>query len=107
MLDLHIAEILIWAFVLNRMGLLVHAYDAIYFCANGYTTLGMGKMDIEEHWKLISPIIGISGSFTFAWTTSALVDVVASNRRLIDRLEDERNKKCTCASPCANRNGMP
>jgi len=93
MLDLHIAEILIWAFVLNRMGLLVHAYDAIYFCANGYTTLGMGKMDIEEHWKLISPIIGISGLFTFAWTTSALVDVVASNRRLIDRLEDEREQE--------------
>jgi hypothetical protein len=93
MLDLHIVEILIWAFVLTHMGLIVHAYDAIYFCANGYTTLGMGKMDVEEHWRILSPIIGISGLFTFAWTTSALVDVVASNRRLLEQLEDEREKE--------------
>ncbi|HEY6301954.1 MAG TPA: ion channel [Terriglobales bacterium] len=93
MLLLHIVEILIWAFALNRLGLLVHAYDAIYFCANGYTTLGMGKMDIEEHWRILGPIIGISGLFTFAWTTSALVDVVASNRRLLEQLEDEREQE--------------
>jgi hypothetical protein len=93
MLDLHIVEIIIWAFVLTRMGLIVHAYDAIYFCANGYTTLGMGKMDVEEHWRILSPIIGISGLFTFAWTTSALVDVVASNRRLLEQVEAEREEE--------------
>ena len=93
MLDLHIVEILIWAFALNRMGLIVHTYDAIYFCANGYTTLGMGKVDVGEHWRIISPIIGISGLFTFAWTTSALVDVVASNRRLLEQLEEEREQE--------------
>jgi ion channel len=93
MLDLHLVEILIWAFALNRAGLIVHAYDAIYFCANGYTTLGMGKVDVGEHWRIISPIIGISGLFTFAWTTSALVDVVASNRRLLEQLEGEREEE--------------
>jgi hypothetical protein len=93
MLDLHIVEVLIWAFFLNHLGLIVHAYDAIYFCANCYTTLGMGKVDVGEHWRTISPIIGISGLFTFAWTTSALVDVVASNRRLIDQLVDEREQE--------------
>jgi hypothetical protein len=93
MLDLHLAEILIWAFALNQLGLIVHAYDAIYFCANGYTTLGMGKVDVGEHWRIISPIIGISGLFTFAWTTSALVDVVASNGRLLEQLEVERERE--------------
>jgi Ion channel len=93
MLDLHIVEILLWAFAINHVGFIKHANDAIYFCANCYTTLGMGKVDVEEHWKIISPIIGISGLFTFAWTTSALVDVVASNRRLIERLEDEREQE--------------
>ena len=90
MLDLHLAEILIWAFALKHMGLIVHPYDAVYFCANAYTTLGMGKMDVEEHWRLISPVISISGLFTFAWTTSALVDVVASSRKLLEQLEEER-----------------
>jgi len=86
-------EVLIWAFALDFVGLLKRATDAIYFCANCYTTLGMGKVDVEEHWRLISPIIGISGLFTFAWTTSALVDVVASNRRLLEQLEDERERE--------------
>ncbi len=90
MLDLHIAEIFIWAFALNRVGLIVRAADAIYFCANCYTTLGMGRVDVGEHWRLVSSIIGISGLFTFAWTTSALVEVVASNRRLVDQMEEER-----------------
>ncbi len=93
MLALHVVEILFWAFALTHLGLVRHAYDAMYFCANAYTTLGMGTMDIDMHWRNISPIIGISGLFTFAWTTSALVDVVASNGRLLERLEDERERE--------------
>jgi hypothetical protein len=93
MLDLHIVEILIWALALTLTGLIEHAYDAIYFCANSYTTLGYGKVDVGEHWRNLSPIIGISGLFTFAWTTSALVDVVASYGRLLETLEDERERE--------------
>lgn len=53
----------------------------------------MGKVDVGEHWHIINAIIGISGLFTFAWTTSALVDVVASNRRVLNQLEDEREQE--------------
>lgn len=93
MLALHVVEVAIWAFALRGAGLIVHTLDAIYYCANCYTTLGMGKVDVGEHWRLVTPIIGISGLFTFAWTTSALVDVVASHRRLLNRLEDEREQE--------------
>ena len=93
MLSLHIVEIMTWACVLTHMGLIVRAYDAIYFCANAYTTLGYGNVDLGEHWRNISPIIAISGLFTFAWTTSALVDVVAAHSQLIEQLEDERERE--------------
>jgi hypothetical protein len=93
MLALHIVEILLWATALTHAGFIKHAYDAIYFCANAYTTLGMGSLDVGDQWRNISPIIGISGLFTFAWTTSALVDVVSSNGRLIEQLEDERERE--------------
>lgn len=93
MLILHLMEVVIWSFALTQMGLIVKAYDAIYYCANCYTTLGMGRVDVGEHWRIMSAVIGISGLFTFAWTTSALVDVVASNRRLINQLEDEREQE--------------
>jgi hypothetical protein len=67
MLALHIAEFAIWAYALLYMGLIAHAYDALYFCANA--------------------IVGISGLFTMAWTTSALVGVVSSHRQLLEQIE--------------------
>jgi Ion channel len=93
MLALHVVEIMIWAFVIIHTGFVKHAYDAIYYCANAYTTLGMGSLDIDKNWRNISPVIAISGLFTFAWTTSALVDVVASSGRLLEQLEDERERE--------------
>lgn len=93
MLLLHILEITTWAVVLTQTGLVVRAYDALYFCANAYTTLGFGNVDLATQWRNISPIIGISGLFTFAWTTSALVQVVSSQNQLIDQLEDEREQE--------------
>jgi hypothetical protein len=93
MLTLHIAEILIWAFVLNRLGLIARVHDAIYFCANAYTTLGYGTIALEPQWRNISPVIAISGLFTFAWTTSTLVDVVRGHRVILDQLEDERDRE--------------
>ena len=93
MLALHIVGFMLWAYALRLMGLVPDVYDAIYFCANAYTTLGYGNVDLGAHWRNISPIIAISGLFTFAWTTSALVDVVASHNKLVGQLEEEREQK--------------
>ena len=93
MLALQIVEIMIWALLVNRLGLIKNVHDVIYFCANTYTTLGMGKMELERSWRLISPIIAISGLFTFAWTTSALVDLVTAHRQLVRQLEEQRRSR--------------
>jgi hypothetical protein len=93
MLSLHIVEFMLWAYALISMGLIAHASDALYFCANAYTTLGYGNVDLGQHWRNIAPIMGISGLFTFAWTTSALVGVVASHRQLIEQLLEEREQE--------------
>jgi hypothetical protein len=90
MLALHIAEFGIWAYALRYMGLIAHTYDALYFCANAYTTLGYGNVDLGVLWRNLSPIVGISGLFTMAWTTSALVGVVSSHRQLLEQMEDLR-----------------
>ena len=90
MLSLHILEIIFWAYALNRLGLIVRPGDAMYFCANAYTTLGYGAVDLGPAWRNISPIIAISGLFTFAWTTSSLVSIVSNYLKLVEKLEDER-----------------
>jgi hypothetical protein len=93
MLVLHIAEFAIWAYALLYMGMIANTYDAFYFCANAYTTLGYGNVDLGVHWRNVSPIVGISGLFTMAWTTSALVGVVSSHRQLLEQIEDERESE--------------
>ena len=93
MLTLHIAEILVWSFLLTHLGLIQRVQDSIYFCANAYTTVGYGQVALEDKWRNISPIIAFSGLFTFAWTTSSLVDLVRAHSQLIEQLEEERVKE--------------
>lgn len=106
MLTLHIFGVLVWAFMLKHLGLILRANDAIYFCANAYTTLGYGSVDIDPLWRNISPIIGISGLFTFAWTTSALVGIVTGHNRLLDQLEVEREKQLELRAAARNAVGV-
>jgi len=93
LLSLHIIGVIWWAIVLRHLGLIHTAKDAIYFCANAYTTLGYGEVDLDPQYRIISPIIGISGLFTFAWTTSMLVNIVQAHNALIETLELERAKE--------------
>jgi hypothetical protein len=93
MLALHLVGVLAWALVLLKMGFIQRAHDAIYFCANAYTTLGYGNVDLDPVWRNISPIIGISGLFTFAWTTSVLVTVVGAHNQLLQQLHLEREQE--------------
>ena len=107
MLMLHLVEVLIWAGAILWLGLVPRIHNAIYFCANAYTTLGMGNLDLGEHWRTISPIIAISGLFTFAWTTSSLVDVVTSHTRLLEQLElDSAHRAATANAGNADGDEM-
>lgn len=93
LLSLHIIGVIWWAIVLRHLCLIHTAKNAIYFCANAYTTLGYGEVDLDPQYRIISPIIGISGLFTFAWTTSMLVNLVQAHNALLETLELERAKE--------------
>jgi hypothetical protein len=93
MLSLHVVEIILWAIALLRLGLIVKPANAIYFCANAYTTMGYGAVDLNLQWRNITPVIAISGLFTFAWTTSSLVTMVQNYMKIVEQLEVERAKQ--------------
>lgn len=93
MMVLHLVEAVIWTVALVYTGLVLRIANAMYFWANAYTTLGMGSLDLGEHWRILSPVIAISGLFTFASTTSLLVDIVSTRTRLLEQLELERERQ--------------
>jgi hypothetical protein len=93
MLFLHLTETCIWALALRGLGLVPNFRDAAYFSANTYTTLGMGPMALPHSWRELSPIIAISGLFTFAWTTSEMFNVVGYHHDLVAELREKRDKR--------------
>ncbi|HXR56031.1 MAG TPA: ion channel [Casimicrobiaceae bacterium] len=90
LLALHLAEVVFWTAALVYSRLVDDWRTAAFFAANTYTTVGYGKFVLPSEWSMMSPIISISGLFTFGWTGSVLVGFVTS----LDRM---RNRQATRA----------
>lgn len=93
MLALHIIEACAWGVVLYKSGLVTDFRDSIYFSANTYTTIGYGKMVLPDNWRELSPIMAISGLFTFAWTTGEMFNVVGRHHEVVAALSEKRKEK--------------
>jgi hypothetical protein len=77
MLTTHLVEILVWAATLALVDAVPVFRDAFYFAAGTYTTLGYGEGTLTRSWRLMGPMIAISGLFAFGWTTGVLVNLVS------------------------------
>jgi len=89
---LHFAETLLWSVPVSAFGLIPSMRDSYYYVLESYTTLGDGKISPPEQWRLIGPIIAMSGLFTFGWTGSVLVSIMTEFGKL-DRLRARRLKE--------------
>jgi hypothetical protein len=76
LLALHVLEIILWAALLAKSGLVPDWRAAGFFAGNTYTTVGYGNFVLPDGWRMLAPIIAISGLFTFGWSGSVLVDFV-------------------------------
>ncbi len=87
---LHLFETLLWAWPLHLSDVIPNLRDA-YFCVlESYTTLGAGRVELPERWRLIGPIIAMSGLFTFGWTASVLVSIMTS----FGRMDSAQARRC-------------
>ncbi|MDW6025094.1 ion channel [Mesorhizobium sp. BAC0120] len=88
---LHFTETLLWAIPIYSMGLVPSMRDSYYYVLESYTTLGEGAVSLPDRWRLIGPIIAMSGLFTFGWTVSVLVNIMTEFGKL-DRLRAKRRR---------------
>ena len=84
LLALHLTEVLIWSAALILGGIIGDWAKAAYFAANSYTALGE-PFSLPHAWRILAPIMAISGIFTFAWTASVLVNFVERYNQIRDR----------------------
>ena len=84
LLGLHLLEIILWAAALVYSGLVPNWRLAGFFAGNTYTTIGYGTLILPDGWKMLAPIIAISGLFTFGWSGSVLVDLIGRCQKIKD-----------------------
>jgi Ion channel len=76
LLALHVTEMILWAAALVYSNLVPDWRAAGFFAGNTYTTVGYGTFILPNGWRMLAPIIAMSGLFTFGWSGSVLVDFV-------------------------------
>jgi hypothetical protein len=76
LLALHLGEVVVWSAALIFGDIVADWAKAAYFAANCYTALGE-PFSLPHAWRIVPPIIAMSGIFTFAWTASVLVNFVS------------------------------
>ena len=72
----HVIEVLVWAVALIAVGAIPLFRDAYYYVAVTYTTLGYAEGTLPAQWRILAPMMAMSGVFAFGWTTSVLFAVV-------------------------------
>ena len=80
--SLHFAETHIWAATLLALDMIGSYRDAYFYVLEAYTTLGEGPNYLPDGYRLISPVIALTGLFTFGWSGSVLVYIVGQTGRL-------------------------
>ena len=86
---LHLVVTLMWAWPIWWSGLIPGMRDAYFFVLENYTTLGDDTVSLPKAWRLIGPVIAISGLFNFGWTASVFVNMMHDVATL-DRAEARR-----------------
>lgn len=85
---IHLIETLLWTIPLLEFDIIPNFRNAYYYVLEAYTTLGEGNIALPDEWRLVGPVIAISGLFTFGWTASVLVYVMNE----VGKLHAERSR---------------
>jgi len=82
MAALHLIETPLWAIPISVGGLIPNLRDNYYYVYESHATMGDGNISLPDEWRLVGPIIAMSGLFTFGWTGSPLFKIMVEFRRL-------------------------
>jgi hypothetical protein len=101
----HLFETFLWALPIWLLGLIPNIRDAYFYVLEAYTTLGEGTIALPDTWRLLGPVIAISGLFTFSWTGSVLVYVMTEIGRRHAHLGQQapRSEPAPTATEAATR----
>lgn len=74
---IHVAGISVWALCYLASGCLPDAESAFYFAGVTYTTVGYGDIVLQEPWRLLGPIEGLTGILMCGLSTGLFFGVAS------------------------------
>ena len=77
----HFVEIVMWAGALTALGAIEVFRDSFYYTSVTYTTLGYAENTLPHQWRILAPMMAMSGVFAFGWTTSVLFAIVTAQAK--------------------------
>jgi hypothetical protein len=85
---IHLVEISVWGLFYLWKGCLPDAESAFYFAGVTYTTIGYGDLVLQEPWRMLGPIEGLTGILMCGLSAGiffAVVSRIFLSRSVVDR----------------------
>ena len=70
---LHMLTNLCWGWFISFEGATKNYREGVYYSLENYTSLGLTRVDVADHWRMLAPMISLSGVFCLSWSTAVLV----------------------------------
>ena len=72
----HVAEIAVWAMFMAVTGITVLRAGVFEFAFENYVALGYGDVVAGDPWRLIGPIMALSGLLLIGWSVAIIFEVM-------------------------------
>ena len=70
---LHLLTNFAWGLFIWGIGVLPNYRESIFYSLENYTALGLTRVEVADKWRMLAPMISLSGVFCLGWSTAVLV----------------------------------
>jgi len=70
---LHMLTNFAWGLFIYTTGAIPAFREGVYYSLENYTSLGLTRVDVDDRWRMLAPMIAMSGVFCLGWSTAVLV----------------------------------
>jgi len=71
--SLHLLTNFGWGLFIYIAGALPNYREGIFYSLENYTSLGLTRINVDDRWRMLAPMISMSGVFCLSWSTAVLV----------------------------------
>lgn len=75
LLLIHLVTNLLWGLFIWLMGVIPTYRNSLFYSLENYTSLGLTRVQVDETWRTLAPLISLSGVFCLGWSTAILVSL--------------------------------